>query len=80
MHNVKSGTDHFSTICISGYAMHNSEGFIVCSPDVLHTSLCVFAPPLARIYWHGIGTTQSDFYGRRTLIESASKLICCAVW
>ena len=41
---------------ISGYAMHNSEGIIICSTYALHTSLLVFAPPLARIYWHGMGT------------------------
>ena len=41
---------------ISGYVMHNSVGVIVCSTQALHTSMCVFAPQLASIHWHAIGT------------------------
>ena len=41
---------------ISGYAMHKSVGIIVCSAQALHTCLCVFAPQLASIHWHAIGT------------------------
>ena len=41
------------------FLMHNLEGIIVCSAYALHTSLWLIAPPLARIYWHGIGTKYS---------------------
>jgi len=41
---------------ISGYVMQNSVGIVVCSMQALHTSLRTFAPQLASIHWHAIGT------------------------
>jgi len=46
---------------ISEYVMHNLIGIIAGSAYALHTSVCLFAPQLARIYWHAIGTKQSVF-------------------
>jgi len=40
---------------ISGYVMHDSVGIIL-HMWVVHTSRCVFAPQLASIHWHAIGT------------------------
>jgi len=41
---------------ISRYVMHNSIGIVICSMSALHTGLRVFAPQMASIHWHAIGT------------------------
>jgi len=41
--------------------------------------LCAFAPQLANIHWHAVGT-NSVFYCRRALInQGASAFVCCKV-
>jgi len=54
----------WANIYISGYVMHNSVDIVMRSTNALHTSLCarkrfilvVFAPQMASIQWHAIGT------------------------
>ena len=41
---------------ISGYVMHNSIGIVICNTYALHTGLRAFAPQLASLHWHAIGT------------------------
>jgi len=41
---------------VSGYVMNDSVDIIIGSTYALHTSLGVFAPQLASIHWHAIGT------------------------
>jgi len=46
---------------ISRYVMRDSVGIAIRSMQALHTGLCVFAPQLASMHWHAIGTKWSVF-------------------
>jgi len=41
---------------ISGYVMRNSAGIILGNSEAFRTSLCIFAPQLASMHWHAVGT------------------------
>ena len=44
---------------ISEYVMHiNLVAITVSNSQAVHASLCVFAPQLASMHWHGIGVKQ----------------------
>jgi len=46
----------WANTCISGYVTQYSAGIFIRSTQAQHAGLCIFAPQLARIHWHAIGT------------------------